>query len=418
MVVLAGGMLAASTTPASATVPATVSVSPSAGPVGSVVRISVSGPSGESSGCTGVTFARSAGGGTALAPGTENGVVGRFVVPSFFGAPGPGQFTAVTPGSYVFRVTCGSMATGGLVTSSAAFTVTTSALPPSRFVGMATMPTGKGYWLAQVGGGVFSYGDAPFYGSLPGDGVVSTAPITGIAATPDGKGYWLVSADGGVFSFGDARFCGSLPGDGVVPHAPIVGITADPAGGYWLVGADGGVFAFGPARFYGSAPGRGGPVGDAPFVDLGATSDGGAYYEAAATGWSVGYGNIANANTNEPFGIPFPGVPSPSTSQLAGPLTSLITGIAVTPSGEGVWLVGADGGVFSVGAPAGNHSAPPPFFGSLPSVGVVPSAPIVGMAAAPGDTGYWLVGADGGVFAFGSAGFYGSAGGSGLRWQD
>jgi hypothetical protein len=34
--------------------------------------------------------------------------------------------------------------------------------------------------------------------------------------------------------------------------------------------------------------------------------------------------------------------------------------------------------------------------------------PIVGMAATPNGTGYWLVGADGGVFSFGSASFYGS----------
>jgi len=27
---------------------------------------------------------------------------------------------------------------------------------------------------------------------------------------PTGKGYWLVAADGGIFSFGDARFYGSL----------------------------------------------------------------------------------------------------------------------------------------------------------------------------------------------------------------
>lgn len=104
--ILAGSVLVAATTPAGATVPATVLVSPSAGPVGSVVQISVSEPGSASSGCTGVTFARAAGGGTALAPGT-NGAEGRFVVPSFFGSPGPGQFTAVTPGSYVFRVTCG-----------------------------------------------------------------------------------------------------------------------------------------------------------------------------------------------------------------------------------------------------------------------------------------------------------------------
>ena len=35
-----------------------------------------------------------------------------------------------------------------------------------------------------------------------------------VAPSPS-KGYWLVGADGGVFSFGDAQFYGSLPGLGV-----------------------------------------------------------------------------------------------------------------------------------------------------------------------------------------------------------
>jgi hypothetical protein len=30
-----------------------------------------------------------------------------------------------------------------------------------------------------------------------------------MAATPTGKGYWFVAADGGVFTFGDAPFYGS-----------------------------------------------------------------------------------------------------------------------------------------------------------------------------------------------------------------
>ncbi|EQD80481.1 hypothetical protein B1A_00847 [mine drainage metagenome] len=34
-------------------------------------------------------------------------------------------------------------------------------------------------------------------------------PVVGMAATPDGKGYWMVAADGGIFSFGDAAFYGS-----------------------------------------------------------------------------------------------------------------------------------------------------------------------------------------------------------------
>ena len=34
-------------------------------------------------------------------------------------------------------------------------------------------------------------------------------PIVGMAATPDGKGYWLVASDGGIFTYGDATFYGS-----------------------------------------------------------------------------------------------------------------------------------------------------------------------------------------------------------------
>ena len=60
----------------------------------------------------------------------------------------------------------------------------------------------------------------------------------------------------------------------------------------------------------------------------------------------------------------------------------------------------SDGGIFSFGAP---------FLGSLGAVHL--NEPIVGMAAAPGGDGYYLVAADGGVFAFGAgAVFQGSTG--------
>jgi hypothetical protein len=53
-----------------------------------------------------------------------------------------------------------------------------------------------------------------------------------------------VAADGGIFSFGDATFYGSTGGTPL--NRPIVGMTAVPSGGvgYWLVAADGGVFPF------------------------------------------------------------------------------------------------------------------------------------------------------------------------------
>lgn len=37
-----------------------------------------------------------------------------------------------------------------------------------------------------------------------------SAPIVGAVATGNKRGYWMVGADGGVFTFGDATFCGSL----------------------------------------------------------------------------------------------------------------------------------------------------------------------------------------------------------------
>jgi hypothetical protein len=49
-----------------------------------------------------------------------------------------------------------------------------------------------------------------------------------MVATPDGGGYWLVAKDGGVFTFGDARFYGST-GD-IHLARPVVGMAIAPGG--------------------------------------------------------------------------------------------------------------------------------------------------------------------------------------------
>ncbi|HEY3238593.1 MAG TPA: hypothetical protein VGL92_03430, partial [Acidimicrobiia bacterium] len=64
-----------------------------------------------------------------------------------------------------------------------------------------------GYRLAATDGGIFSYGDAAFYGST--GAVKLNQPIVATAATPAGKGYWLAARDGGIFAFGEAGFYGS-----------------------------------------------------------------------------------------------------------------------------------------------------------------------------------------------------------------
>jgi hypothetical protein len=115
---------------------------------------------------------------------------------------------------------------------------------------MAADPKG-GYWTVNGTGTVTSHGGAPVFGSPALSGLRLSQPIVGMAATPDGQGYWLVASDGGIFTFGDARFYGST--GAIHLNQPIVGMAATSDGqGYWLVASDGGIFTFGDAPFKGT----------------------------------------------------------------------------------------------------------------------------------------------------------------------
>jgi hypothetical protein len=369
----------------------TMSTSLTAGSVGTVVTLrGNAGP-----GCTAGSFPT-----LAFEQGTTSGPVefivvplasdgtwsATFVIPPFVGgaATRGGYGANVTPGTWHFVSPTCATTFGTAVT--VPFQVTGAAPVGPRFVGMATTPDGKGYWLAQADGGVYSYGDAAFHGALPaGPGGLSltpAAPISAIAATPDGGGYWLVGQDGGVFAFGDAAFYGSLPGSGIRPYGVVVGIAPTSDGhGYWLLGADGGVFAFGDAAFYGA------PTNGVAVTALLATPDGKGYLALPANGDAP----LTEGDATVPAG------------RAAGPmpLDALVSGGAITSDAQGLWEVSTDGGVYTFGD-AG-------FYGSLPGLGIAPAAPVVGMTRTPDGGGYWLVGADGGVFTFGDAPFYGSA---------
>jgi hypothetical protein len=78
--------------------------------------------------------------------------------------------------------------------------------------------------------------------------------------------------------------------------------------------------------------------------------------------------------------------------QLGGPIVSL----AATPAGRGYWMVGADGGVFAFGD-APFHGAPA---GQLRS-------PAIHLEPTPSGKGYWVLSAAGEVFPFGDASFRG-----------
>jgi hypothetical protein len=198
-----------------------------------------------------------------------------------------------------------------------------------------------GYWLVASDGGIFSFGDAAFFGST-GD-IKLNKPIVGMAASASGEGYRLVASDGGIFSFGDATFHGST--GSMTLNQPIVGMAATPSGnGYWLVASDGGIFSFGDATFYGST---GSIKLNKPIVGMAATPSGKGYLLVASDGGIFAYGDAA-----------FHG----STGSMT--LNRPIVGMATTAPGQGYWLVASDGGIFSFGDADFQGSA----VGSIPSV--------------------------------------------------
>ena len=248
-------------------------------------------------------------------------------------------------------------------------------------VGMAATPNGGGYDIVGSDGGIFTFGNAAFYGSTGSEHL--NRPMVGMAATPDGRGYWLVASDGGIFTFGDAAFYGST--GGMHLNQPIVGMAATPDGhGYWLVASDGGIFTFGDAVFYGST---GGMHLNRPVVGMASTPSGHGYWLVASDGGiftfgdAVFYGSTGGMHLNRP-----------------------VVGMASTPSGHGYWLVASDGGIFTFGDAV--------FYGSTGSEHL--NLPVLGMESTPNGGGYWLIASDGGIFTFGNAVFYGSRGGQPL----
>ncbi len=245
--------------------------------------------------------------------------------------------------------------------------------------GIRATASGQGYWCVGQDGGVFSFGDAIFHGSIAG--VPLAAPIVGLTNAPDSGAYWLVAADGGVFALPSpgAPFFGSMGGQPM--NAPVVGIAGIGKDGYWLTGADGAVFAFpaGTAPFFGSL---GGQHLNAPIVGIARVPGHDAYLILARDGGVFS----------------FPAGQGPFFGSAVGQTQSAV-GIDCTPTGNGYWIAAADGGVFAFGDA--------PFDGS--EGGKALNAPVVGIAG-QGANGYWLAAADGAIFAFGDAAFHGRPG--------
>ena len=211
------------------------------------------------------------------------------------------------------------------------------------------------------------------------------------------------------------------------PAAVARGASASPTPGYWLVGSDGGVFAFGSAPFLGSGADLPNAalvgtqyIGITPGLQggycIGTTEIGSNEFGGARCGQAKCNGpcpSVATAIRAAPgtgvasFSLRDGAITTPI--QGAGDAENIssapVVGFSYTPDGMGYWEVASDGGVFAFGD-AG-------FFGSMGGRSL--AAPVVGLAPTTDGKGYWLVASDGGVFAFGDAPFAGSMGGTHLN---
>ena len=203
-------------------------------------------------------------------------------------------------------------------------------------VGIVPTANHGGYWLDASDGGVFSYGDTQYYGSIPGLGLHPAgsglpnslnAPIVGMVPSRDDNGYFMVASDGGVFAFGDAHFAGSCPGIGGCSGAAVAVMPDASGNGYWLVTATGNIYTFGDAPYFG-APGEG------TVTSAVATPDGLGYWVLLADGQVLPFGDAA-------------GDGSPPAGDFGG--LDAATAIFSTSDGGGYWVSSALGSVYDFG---------------------------------------------------------------------
>jgi hypothetical protein len=190
--------------------------------------------------------------------------------------------------------------------------------------------------------------------------------------------------------------------------------------GYWMLTADGAVYPFGDARYAGEPFGEGFAAVDVEPMPNGRGywllgTDGavhtfgesrfygrvipeqhldvaGGEKVASLSGTPAGDGYWIFTNKGRVFNFGSAGF----LGDISGiPLNKPVVDSIPAPNGQGYYMVAADGGVFAVGTGA-------TFRGSLPEIlgSRLPNRPVRSLVPDLDGSGYWLVAEDGGVFSF------------------
>ncbi len=254
-------------------------------------------------------------------------------------------------------------------------------------------------WRTNLGGNTMS---SPAIGDLQGDGTVE---VVAGADTGSGGMVWALNGATG----------GPMPGWPQSTSGRIIGgiTTADLTGAGYndvLVPTTDGLVIYDGRSAQVVATLGAGSIGlqNSPMVTIDPNGSIGitiAGYNAQNAGFIQHY-EVAGSNGRSlgkrswPMFHQNPQLTGWLSQSAPGHLNQPINGMALTGDGKGYWEVASDGGLFAFGD-AGFHGS----MGGQPL-----NRPVVGMATTPDGKGYWEVASDGGLFTFGDAGFYGSTG--------
>jgi hypothetical protein len=261
------------------------------------------------------------------------------------------------------------------------------------------------FFITGVGGG--NGGNPTGFFSVTANGVNLIAPDSCSAGNGGGNPCFIDSATALPASTTPYEVTASYPGDAnFTPASETVPLSIFPATSSTTLSVSSPAAEFGnESAVRISATVTSGTSGS-PTGSIAVQSDGNTActITLAASGPNSASGSCSPNDTGLSLGSHSLTATYPGDGNYQSSISAARSLLITNQTGHGYWLVGADGGIFSFGAAQ--------FHGSTGSLKL--QRPVVGITPTSDRQGYWLEASDGGVFAFGDAGFYGSLPGLGF----
>jgi hypothetical protein len=261
------------------------------------------------------------------------------------------------------------------------------------------------FFITGVGGG--NGGNPTGFFSVTTNGVNLIAPDSCSAGNGGGSPCFLDSATALPASTTPYEVTATYPGDANFTAASeTVPLTIFPATSSTTMSVSSPTAAFGNESTVGisatvTSGTSGSPTGSIAVQNEGTTA---CTINLAPSGPNTATGSCSLNDTGLSLGSHSLTASYAGDGNYQGSISAAHSLVVTNQTDHGYWLVGADGGIFSFGSAQ--------FHGSTGSLKL--QRPVVGITPTSDRQGYWLEASDGGVFAFGDAGFYGSLPGLGF----